>query len=97
MIVLVRQDLQTGRELKTLQGHTEWVTAVALSPDGRYALSGSDDHTLKLWDLMTGTISAEFSVDCPISAIALSASKWTIVAGDKLGRVHFLNLENPGA
>jgi len=59
-------------------------------------LSGSDDNTLKLWDLETGKIFAEFSGDRPIYAIALSANKWTIVAGGGSGRIHFLTLENPG-
>jgi serine/threonine protein kinase len=40
--------------LRTLTGHTDWVKAVALTGDGRRALSGSTDKTLKLWDLETG-------------------------------------------
>ncbi|MGB8735615.1 MAG: caspase family protein [Rhodomicrobium sp.] len=35
-------------------GHTGRVTSVAFSPDGRLALSGSDDNTLKLWDVESG-------------------------------------------
>ncbi len=35
-------------------GHTGWIRSVALSNDGRQALSGSDDNTLRLWDLDTG-------------------------------------------
>jgi len=35
-------------------GHTASVTSVAFSPDGRYALSGSMDTTLKLWEVDTG-------------------------------------------
>jgi hypothetical protein len=35
-------------------GHEGWVTSVAFAPDGRTALSGSSDNTLKLWDLASG-------------------------------------------
>jgi WD40 repeat protein len=30
------------------------VYAVRLTADGRFALSGSDDHTIRLWDLDSG-------------------------------------------
>ncbi len=35
-------------------GHSSIVKSVAFSPDGRTALSGSNDNTLKLWDVATG-------------------------------------------
>ena len=37
------------QELKTFTGHSDWVYPVAFSPDGKTALSGSIDSTLKLW------------------------------------------------
>ena len=43
-----------GLLVRTLEGHSGRVTAVALFPDGERALSASDDDTLKLWDLETG-------------------------------------------
>jgi WD40 repeat protein len=47
-------DVETGRELRTLRGHTGLVTGVALSVDGQSAISASSDQTLKLWDVETG-------------------------------------------
>ena len=35
-------------------GHSKTVSSVAFSADGRYALSGSRDTTLKLWEVATG-------------------------------------------
>jgi WD40 repeat protein len=32
-------------------GHSSWVTAVAFLPDGRHAVSGSADGTVRVWRL----------------------------------------------
>ncbi len=40
-----------GAVLRILKGHTHVVEAVALSADGKRAVSGSDDKTVRVWDL----------------------------------------------
>jgi hypothetical protein len=42
------------RSLRTFTGHSSSVASVAFAPDGRTALSGSYDRTLKLWDVASG-------------------------------------------
>ncbi|WP_181154211.1 hypothetical protein [Nostoc sp. 'Peltigera membranacea cyanobiont' N6] len=44
-----------GSLLRTIFGHTHAVRAVAITADGKRAISGAQDNTLKLWDLATGT------------------------------------------
>ena len=43
-------DLESG-ERRPLQGHDDPVIGALLLPDGRRALSWSEDRTLRLWDL----------------------------------------------
>ncbi|MFQ5407427.1 MAG: WD40 repeat domain-containing protein, partial [Anaerolineales bacterium] len=47
-------DTATGRQLQILEGHTNSVYSVALSPDEKTALTGSADQSVRLWDLETG-------------------------------------------
>ena len=44
----------TGRELHCLRGHEDELSDLALSADGRLALSGSLDRTARLWDVDSG-------------------------------------------
>lgn len=41
------------REVFAAIGHVQQVSVMAISPDGRYLLSGSTDRTIKLWDINT--------------------------------------------
>jgi WD40 repeat protein len=69
--VLRLWDAETGRELRRFEGHSEAVTALAISPDGRLALSGGGasrpmawvtgkDLALRLWDLTSGKTIRDF-------------------------------------
>ncbi|NUQ66363.1 MAG: serine/threonine protein kinase, partial [Pirellulales bacterium] len=44
-------EISTGRCVRTFEGHAGGVTSVCLSADARWALSGSSDNTLRLWEL----------------------------------------------
>jgi WD40 repeat protein len=44
-------ELASGHELRTLTGHWGWVSSVAVTPNGRNVVSGSEDKTIKVWEL----------------------------------------------
>ena len=41
--------------MRTRAGHSDDVNSVAISADGKRVVSGSDDNTVKIWDVDTGT------------------------------------------
>ncbi len=47
-------DLESGQTVRTLEGHTSVVNAVAITPDGNRIISASWDRTLRLWNLESG-------------------------------------------
>jgi WD40 repeat protein len=47
-------ELGSGRVVATLEGHTNWVYACAVTPDGLHVVSASGDHTLKVWEPLSG-------------------------------------------
>jgi len=49
-------DATTGRRLKTFDGHTDDVTAVAVAADGKRVLSASFDDSIRLWDVNRGEL-----------------------------------------
>jgi WD40 repeat protein len=86
-------DLESGETAKMLQGQTDWVTAVAVTPDGQRAVSASADGTLRVWNLQSGEYSAGFTAEGPISRFVIALDGRTIIANEKSGRGHFLRLD----
>jgi WD40 repeat protein len=83
-------ELTSGRAVATLQGHTLSVNACAVTSDGQHVVSTSDDKTLKVWELATYTYRLTHRGDATYTAIAAAAT--TLIAGDAIGSVWFLDV-----
>lgn len=66
----------------TYHGHDGPVLALAISPDGRTALSGSTDMTVRLWDLEKGSVSHKFEGHVnEVSAVAFAGGDTAVSGG----------------
>ncbi|MFQ5995489.1 MAG: protein kinase [Acidiferrobacterales bacterium] len=69
---------------RTLKGHTDWVQAVAISPDGKTIASAGYDRTIRIWDRSTGKLRRVLrGHGRSINAVAYSTNgAWLASAGD---------------
>jgi WD40 repeat protein len=90
----VAQDPPLPRAELVLQtGHTGSVNALALSPDGRFLVSGSEDVTLKIWDTATGNVLRTLSGhDQPVLTAAISPDGRWIASGGADATVRVWNV-----
>jgi len=47
-------DLETGKEVATLKGHTGEIVSLNFSAEGDRIITGSFDFTARIWDTNTG-------------------------------------------
>jgi WD40 repeat protein len=76
-------DMQTGRKIAALDGHTDTIRAVAFSPDsdGLRIVTGSYDKTVRVWDTQIGReLAVFFANDYPSGAVALSPNGTRVVS-----------------
>jgi WD40 repeat protein len=90
--IVAMWDLATGRRLKTLEGHRGEVCGLAVSPDGRLAVSASGqmtpdegpergDSTLAVWDLDSGRRVRSIEGTSGFLWVAFLPDGKTVVAG----------------
>jgi guanine nucleotide-binding protein subunit beta-2-like 1 protein len=81
---LTRDEDSYGYPKKILKGHNHFVSDVVISSDGQFALSSSWDHTLRLWDLNTGSTTRRFvGHTSDVLSVSFSADNRQIVSGSR--------------
>jgi WD40 repeat protein/RNase P subunit RPR2 len=72
---------------REIEAHLGWIYNVAVSPDGKWAASGSRDKTVKIWDLETGSCRATLPHKSEVAALAITRDGQQILssAQDQLG------------
>lgn len=78
-------NLETEGLERSLPGHTDWITALAISPDGNLLASSSLDGTIRLWELETGTLVSSLKSG-RVTCLKFSPDGQLLATGSRLAR-----------
>eukprot|EP00768_Dysnectes_brevis_P002751 gnl/Dysnectes_brevis/2024_a2334_1089.p1 GENE.gnl/Dysnectes_brevis/2024_a2334_1089~~gnl/Dysnectes_brevis/2024_a2334_1089.p1 ORF type:complete len:325 (+),score=85.01 gnl/Dysnectes_brevis/2024_a2334_1089:31-975(+) len=76
----------------SFEGHTANVTSVGFHRTGRWIYSSSEDGTVRVWDVRTGSVQRTYHHGAAVNECCLLGSKSVIVAGDQQGMVKFWDI-----
>ncbi len=85
--------LQSGRT-KFAFTHDDRVSVTDISYNGKYALTGSDDQTAKLWDLSTGKIKYTWKHQNNLSTVAISHDNKYVFTNGALSQSQLWKISN---
>jgi tetratricopeptide (TPR) repeat protein len=84
-----------GDALRVLEGHADAVRSVTFSPDGRRLVSGSEDKTIRVWDLKTGKKLARYMGHSgAVTCVAVSPSGEYILSGSTDHSIRLWSMES---
>jgi WD40 repeat protein len=81
------------RAPRTIEAHTDSITCLAMSADGRHAASVSADRTLKLWDLEGDLALPRRGHSGAVTALAVSPAGRRVVSGSRDRSVRVWDLD----
>ena len=87
-------DVATANKRASLQGHGGSIMSLVFSPDGKTLASGSEDRTIRLWDLATGKERSQLPYLSPVHSVSFSADGKLLAAASVDGMV---KLWEPGS
>jgi len=90
---LFSSDLGNDDTMKVLKGHTNYVNAVAFQPDsGLQVVSGSDDHSVIMWDARTGRKLETMMFKSAVMALGWHPDEVSkLMVAEKNGVLHIVN------
>ncbi|KAL4442733.1 hypothetical protein ABPG77_006727 [Micractinium sp. CCAP 211/92] len=73
-------------------GHSSNVTAVGFQKDGKWMYTGSEDGTVKIWDLRAPGCQREYESRAAVNSVVLHPNQGELISGDQHGNIRVWDL-----
>mmetsp|Transcript_19620 Transcript_19620/g.63725 ORF Transcript_19620/g.63725 Transcript_19620/m.63725 type:complete len:308 (-) Transcript_19620:1124-2047(-) len=78
--------------VNTYEGHTNNVTAIGFEHDGRWLYSGSEDGTVKIWDMRAPGHQREYESRGAVNTVVMHPNNGELLSGDQNGNIRVWDL-----
>ncbi|PGH12330.1 hypothetical protein AJ80_06740 [Polytolypa hystricis UAMH7299] len=76
----------------TFDGHTNNITGVAFHCEGKWMVTSSEDHSVKVWDTRSGTLQRNYMHKAPVNDVVIHPNQGELISGDRSGTIRVWDL-----
>ena len=81
-----------GQPVSSYDGHQGNVTAVGFQRDNKWMFTGSEDGTVKIWDLRAPGYQRQYESRAAVNTVALHPNQGELISGDQNGNIRVWDL-----
>ncbi|PAV16211.1 WD40 domain containing protein [Pyrrhoderma noxium] len=78
--------------IQTFEGHTGNVTAVMFHNEGKWVVTGSEDGTIKIWDLRSNAPHRNYDNLAPVNDVCIHPNQGELISCDQAGSIKLWDL-----
>lgn len=84
---------QNNNPLISYDAHQGNVTCVGFQCDAKWMFTGSEDRTIRIWDLRAPRWQRQYECDAPVNSVVLHPNQTELISGDQGGNVRVWDLQ----
>ncbi|KIM29570.1 hypothetical protein M408DRAFT_305544 [Serendipita vermifera MAFF 305830] len=69
------------------EGHTQNVTAISYHADGKWFVTGSEDGTIRIWDMRSNQSHRTYDNQCPVNDVLIHPNQGELISADQNGNI----------
>ncbi|KAI9206361.1 WD40-repeat-containing domain protein [Polychytrium aggregatum] len=78
--------------ITSFDGHTGNITSIAFQSAGRWVVTGSEDGTIKIWDVRAPGVQRNYTLSCAVNDVIIHPNQGELISCDQSGHIKIWDL-----
>jgi len=93
-VYLYEVAVQNDTPLNHLEGHSMNITSLSFHSEGKWIVTGSEDGTIRIWDLRTFSLHRKYDNGSPVNDVCVHPNQGELVSCDQSGKIRQWDLSS---